>query len=42
LLVFNSTDLREDDSNDAYVRLSLPPNCGGTIRRAASITVADS
>jgi hypothetical protein len=40
MLVFNSMDLRGDDSNDAYVRMSLPRRCGGTIRRAASISVA--
>jgi hypothetical protein len=42
LLLFNSTDLRPDDSNDAYLRLALPKRCGGTIRRSATITVSDS
>jgi hypothetical protein len=42
LQLFNSTDLRQDDSNDAYLRLSLPRACGGTIRRAAAISVSDS
>ena len=40
--LFRSTDLRQDDSNDASVRLSLPRDCGGTIRRAAAISVSDS
>jgi hypothetical protein len=42
LVLFNSTDLRQDDSNDAYLRLALPRRCGGTIRRSAAITVSDS
>jgi hypothetical protein len=42
LLLFNSTDLRQDDSNDAYLRLALPKRCGGTIWRSAAITVSDS
>jgi len=42
LLLFNSTDLHQDDSNDAYLRLALPKRCGGTIRRSAAITVTDS
>jgi hypothetical protein len=42
MTLFSSSNLRRDDSNDAYLRLSLPRRCGGTIRRAARISVADS
>ena len=42
LLLFNSNDVRPDDSNDAYLRLVLPRGCGGPIRRAAKISVSDS
>ncbi|HMI98793.1 MAG TPA: vWA domain-containing protein [Gaiellaceae bacterium] len=42
LLLFNSNDVRQDDSSDAYLRLALPRSCGGPIRRAATISVSDS
>jgi hypothetical protein len=42
LRLFNSSDLRQDDSNDAYLRLALPQRCGSTILRSAAITVSDS
>jgi hypothetical protein len=42
LQLFNSHDLRQDDSSDANLRLSLPSRCGGTIKRAAAISVTDS
>jgi hypothetical protein len=42
LVLFNSTNLRQDDSNEAYLRLALPKRCGGTIRRPAAVTVSDS
>ena len=43
MLLFNSTDLRQDGSNEAYVRLALPLKCGGTVpRAAAAITISDA
>jgi hypothetical protein len=42
LLLLNSADLRQDGTNAAYLRLSLPRGCGGTIRGSAAISVSDS
>jgi hypothetical protein len=42
LLLFNSNDVHQDDSSDAYLRLALPRGCGGPVRRAATISVSAS
>jgi hypothetical protein len=42
LLLFNSNDVRQDGSSEAYLRLALPQGCGGPFRRAATISVSSS
>jgi hypothetical protein len=42
LSLFNSNDVRQDGSSEAYLRLALPRGCGGPVRRAATISVSAS